>query len=51
MKIDFNNYSLKGVPGVTCSRCDAPRKLCKFLDDVCMWHDFKNCSQNDVFNL
>lgn len=51
MRIDFNNYLLKSVPGVACIKCDAPRKLCRFLDDVCIWHDFKNCLQGDIFNL
>ena len=54
MNIDFNNHPLKGMPGVSCSACDAPRELCEILydvSDVCFRHDFKNCSQSGVFNL
>ena len=54
MKIDLNNYPLKSAPRVSCSACDAPREFCEILyavSDICVWHDFKNCSQSDVFNL
>ena len=53
MKIDFNNHSLKSVPGVSCHACDAPSELCEILyaSDICFWHDFKNCIQSGVFNL
>lgn len=53
MKIDFKNRTLKSTPATSCYACDATGELCEIIQysDVCIWHDFKNCSKSGVFNL